>query len=88
VRYYTGESAATGLDVEIDAEDEPSALTRREYAVLQMFHKGCSYAETARVLGCGISTVQTHAKHIYRKMGVHSRSEAAHEALRLKLIQP
>jgi len=62
-------------------------LTVREQAVLEMFHKGCSYKETARVLGCGLATVQTHAKNIYRKLGVHSRSEAAHEALRLNLIK-
>lgn len=62
-------------------------LTNRERAVLEMFHKGCTYKETARVLGCGLATVQTHAKNIYRKLGVHSRSEAAHEALRLHLIQ-
>jgi len=63
-------------------------LTQREKAVLQMFHKGCTYKETARVLGCGVATVQTHAKNIYRKLGVHSRAEAAHEALRLGLIEP
>ena len=61
-------------------------LTRREKSVLVMFHKGYSYKETARVLGCGVTTIQTHAKNIYRKLGVHSRAEAAHEALRLKLI--
>ncbi|GEM_PF-2550170 len=62
-------------------------LTQRERAVLEMFHKGCTYKETARVLGCGLATVQTHAKNLYRKLGVHSRSEAAHEALRLHLIK-
>jgi len=65
-----------------------SALTRREKAVLHMFHKGYTYKETARVLGCGVATVQTHAKNIYRKLGVHSRAEAAHEAIRLHLIKP
>jgi len=65
-----------------------SALTRREKTVLSMFHKGCTYKETARILGCEVSTVQTHAKNIYRKLGVHSRAEAAHEAIRLNLIQP
>jgi len=63
-------------------------LSCREQTVLQMFHKGCSYKETARLLGCGIGTVQTHAKRIYKKMGVHSRAEAAHEAVRLQLIKP
>ncbi|PJC68196.1 MAG: hypothetical protein CO017_09965, partial [Zetaproteobacteria bacterium CG_4_8_14_3_um_filter_59_5] len=39
-------------------------LTQRERAVLEMFHKGCTYKETARVLGCGLATVQTHAKNL------------------------
>lgn len=74
----------------VDGEDGEIAifnLTGRELAVLEMFHKGCTYKETARVLGCGLATVQTHAKNLYRKLGVHSRSEAAHEALRLNLIK-
>lgn len=74
-----------------EAPDESAAgppnLTEREKSVLQMFHQGCSYKETGHVLGCSITTVQTHAKHIYRKMGVHSRAEAVHEGLRLHLIK-
>ena len=82
-------------DVSISANSEISAagvafsgLTLREKAVLQMFQQGYSYKETARILHCSVATVQTHAKHIYRKMGVHSRAEAAHEGLRLRLIKP
>lgn len=75
-------------DEDADGDDPQSFLTRREKAVLMMFHKGYTYKETARVLGCGVTTIQTHAKHIYRKLGVHSRAEAAHEALRLGLIRP
>jgi DNA-binding NarL/FixJ family response regulator len=63
-------------------------LTLREISVLQMFQQGYSYKKTANILGCSVGTVQTHAKHIYRKMGVHSRAEAAHEGLRLHLINP
>ncbi|MDX8391050.1 MAG: response regulator transcription factor [Mariprofundaceae bacterium] len=61
-------------------------LTRCERKVLKMFYKGYSYKETARLLGCCMGTVQTHAKHIYKKMGVHSRTEATHEALSMHLI--
>jgi len=64
------------------------ALTHRETTVLQMFQQGYSYKETARILSCSVGTVQTHAKHLYRKMGVHSRAEAAHVGLRLRLIKP
>ncbi len=49
--------------------------------------KGYSYNETATCLGCKVSTVQTHVKNIYKKMGVHSRAEAVHEALQIGMIQ-
>jgi len=74
-------------DVVNDSVAGTPNLTEREKSVLQMFHQGCSYKETAHLLGCSITTVQTHAKHIYRKMGVHSRAEAVHEALQLRLIK-
>jgi len=61
-------------------------LTSRELDVLQLFGKGYSYNETANLLGCQLATVQTHAKHIYVKLGVHSRSEAVFEASRMGLI--
>jgi len=64
------------------------SLTRRERMVLQMFQHGHSYKETARMMGCCIGTVQTYTKRIYKKMGVHSRSEATHEAIRLQVIRP
>jgi len=35
----------------------------------------------------GNPSVQTHTKKTYRKLGVHSRAEAVHEALQLRIIQ-
>ncbi len=88
VRQHTGVSSAANAEMYDDGTVGPPHLTHREKAVLQIFQQGCSYKETARILGCSIATVQTHAKHIYRKMDVHSRAEAAHEGLRLRLIKP
>jgi len=68
--------------------DDRTGLTRRERIVLQMFQHGHSYKETAQMMGCGVGTVQTYAKRIYKKMGVHSRSEATREGLRLEMIRP
>ena len=61
-------------------------LSQCERKVLEMFYRGYSYKETAEILGVSLGTIQTHAKRIYRKMGVHSRAEATHEALNLNLI--
>ncbi|OIO71882.1 MAG: hypothetical protein AUJ57_06455 [Zetaproteobacteria bacterium CG1_02_53_45] len=62
-------------------------LSGREMEVLQMFAKGYSYGETAQALNCQLTTIQTHIKRIYKKLNVHSRSEAVFEASQLGLLQ-
>ncbi|MDX8391497.1 MAG: response regulator transcription factor [Mariprofundaceae bacterium] len=87
VRYHILKTGSMDREMYVGETGE-TRLTGREQAVLRMFYKGYSYKETANMLGCGIATVQTHAKRIYKKMGVHSQAEAAHEAVRLQLIKP
>ncbi|MDQ6958954.1 MAG: response regulator transcription factor [Mariprofundaceae bacterium] len=62
-------------------------LTDRERDILGLLAKGLSFHEMALHFGCKISSVQTHTKQIYRKLGVHSRAAAVHEALQLKIIR-
>ena len=62
-------------------------LTHKESEVLNMFAKGYSYCEAAKLLDCKLATIQTHAKRIYKKLKVHSRSEAVFEARQLGLVQ-
>lgn len=61
-------------------------LTGKELEILAFFVKGLTYKETAEVLQCKVSTVQTHIKQIYRKLGVHSRAEAVYEAIQMHMI--
>lgn len=61
-------------------------LTPKEEELLNLFAKGFSYQETAEYLECKLSTIQTHTKKIYKKLDVHSRSEAVHEAQLLGLL--
>lgn len=61
-------------------------LTERELEVLRLFSKGLSYNETAEILHCKVSTIQTHIKRIYKKLGVHSRAEAVFEFQSLYVI--
>ncbi|GAV19379.1 response regulator protein VraR [Mariprofundus micogutta] len=61
-------------------------LSCREMDVLHMFAKGYSYNETASALNCQLTTIQTHTKRIYKKLNVHSRSEAVFEASQLGLL--
>jgi two-component system nitrate/nitrite response regulator NarL len=58
-------AAATGL------------LSRREAEVLPLLQRGDSNAQIALALGVGVETVRTHARNIYRKLGVASRRELA-----------
>jgi DNA-binding NarL/FixJ family response regulator len=61
-------------------------LTAREEEVLNLVAKGFSYAEIAAGLGLAVSTVASHVKQIYRKLSVHSRSEAVFEAVQRGLL--
>ena len=53
----------------------PSLLTAREAEVLELLRHGGSNAEIAAALHVGVETVRTHARHIYRKLGVSTRRE-------------
>jgi DNA-binding NarL/FixJ family response regulator len=50
-------------------------LTRREAEVLPLLQLGRPNAQIALALGVSIETVRTHARNIYRKLGVASRRE-------------
>lgn len=52
-----------------------------------MIAKGFSYAETSAICGISAATVHSHLKSVYRKLEVHSKTEAVYEARRRKLIQ-
>ncbi len=62
------------------------ALTEREAEVLRLFSRGLNYQETAHALGISSHTIRDHVKAIYRKLDVHSRTEALFEARHLGLI--
>lgn len=67
--------------------DETPRLSEREGEVLRLIVKGFTYAEIADLLGVSAHTVTTHVRGIYRKLEVHSRSEAVYEALQLGLVK-
>jgi DNA-binding NarL/FixJ family response regulator len=52
-------------------------LTRREAEVLPLLAQGATNPQIAVALGVGVETVRTHARNIYRKLGVSSRAELA-----------
>jgi DNA-binding NarL/FixJ family response regulator len=64
-----------------------SPLTPREAAILDLIARGFAYAEIASLEKLTIHTVKTHIKKLYRKLEVHSKSEAVFEASRLGWIK-
>ena len=53
----------------------PDLLTPREAEVMELLQSGRSNAEIAQALHVSVETVRTHARRIYRKLGVSSRRE-------------
>jgi len=59
---------------------EGAELTAREEEVLELLQDGRTNAEIAEALSIGIETVRTHARSVFRKLGVPSRRELARRA--------
>lgn len=62
------------------------SLTPRELAVLRSLSLGRRMRETAERLGLGEETVRSHLKKAQAKLGVHERTHAVAQAMRLHLI--
>lgn len=61
-------------------------LTDREKEVLNLLADGYNYQEIANTLYISVDTVRHHIRNIYKKLHVHSQSEAVAKAIRKKII--
>ena len=68
------------------AERVEHSLTPHEARLLQFLAEGHSYRSAARRLQVSASTVAFHMRNIYRKLEVHSKSEAVAKAIRHGVI--
>jgi HD-GYP domain-containing protein (c-di-GMP phosphodiesterase class II) len=80
--------AAAGHRVRRRAAALPGGLTRREAEVVVLVARGRSNPEIARELDVARKTVSAHLEHVYTKLGVSSRTEAALFAMRHGLVDP
>ncbi len=84
-------SAENRFDQEQSADSESdnnliSLLTEREQQVLKLVALGCTNPQISEKLFISPHTVKTHVVHIYEKLGVNDRTQAAVIAARNKLI--
>jgi DNA-binding NarL/FixJ family response regulator len=68
-------SAAAASGFESLAVEGSDLLTAREAEVLELLQDGATNAQIAHQLSIGVETVRTHARNIYRKLGISSRRE-------------
>ena len=80
---------AAGLvgEIRLRSPSDTPVLTEREREILRLIADGKSFAEIAAALFIGVTTVKTHAQHVYDKLGVSDRAAAVAEAIRRHLIE-
>lgn len=71
---------------EMDGDCDVSDFTPRELDVLRSVARGLTSRQTGKILGIAESTVRTHVKSIYSKLGVGRRAAAVSEAARRRLL--
>ena len=62
-------------------------LTPTESRVAVAVATGQTVAGTADALGCAESTVKTHLKRVYRKLGIHKQTELVRMVLSLEALR-
>jgi DNA-binding NarL/FixJ family response regulator len=67
---------------------DPVNLTEREAELLRLLAEGLSNKSIAQKLSLSENTVKYHLKNILQKLGVHNRTEAATQAIRMGLTKP
>ena len=63
-------------------------LSKTEIRVLRYLPTNLSAPEIARELSLSVHTVRTHVRHLFAKLGAHSRTEAVERARGLGLLAP
>ena len=78
--------ASARINRDREPVDLNESLTRREQEILKLMVEGSTNKQIAQDLYLELSTVKWHINHIYKKLGVRSRVQAAVRARQLDLI--
>lgn len=77
-----------GLAVDTAEAQSEVVFTPREASVVERLATHLTGAEIAEELGISASTLKSHQRRIYRKLGVGRRSEAVTRLVELGVVQP
>lgn len=80
------DAAGDGPDRTVAEARERFGLTAREQEVLRLLAEGFTNLQMAKILAISPHTVKSHVVHVYDKLGVGDRAQAAVWAVRLKLV--
>lgn len=75
------------LDDEIVASGLES-LTPREREIVNLVARGYKYKEIGSRLNCSVKTLETHMRHIFRKLGVATRHQLSALAYEAGFLRP
>jgi LuxR family maltose regulon positive regulatory protein len=71
-----------------DAEPLQEALSKSEVRVLRYLSTNLRGPEIASELFVSVNTIRAHLRHLYTKLGVHTRADAVKRARELGLLSP
>ena len=87
--------AAPGAGAHGESSSQPAIsprlvdpLSQSEIRVLRFLPTNLTAAEIAGELSVSVTTVRTHIRHVFRKLGAHRRTEAVATARTLGLLAP
>jgi len=70
-----------------ELQEAMKTLTKREVEILNMIGVGKSNKEIAEELSISYWTVKNHVNNLFIKLGIHTRAEAIHFAISMKLTE-
>ena len=75
-----------GAPSDLSSEQAAIRLSPKETLLLQLISQGLSYTDAAQQMGVATSTVQSHIRNLYRKLGAHSQVQAVNKAREYGLL--